>query len=435
MSERVAAPDGPKSPWLVSPVIDMMLGAGGIYIIIAVVLGAAGRADIVDPSMAACLALAIGGPHYGATLIRAYGTPQAREQFKSIGTYATAALLVAVIAALWVPIIGALIVTLYFTWVSYHYSAQSYGVTRMFLARRGIVIDDRMRSALQWMFTTSALLWVVSIHTELPGRLPTPPTELYPLLRLGAPLMVGGPLMIALGIALVGCAAYVTARLVAARSLEKALPAVVLTVGQMTWFALPVLAIRTGALSTLVPFATDSRASIFLFVALTHASQHLWVALHHAKKQNGGTEGTHFLRSLAAGSLVWGVPSLLLARGPVASEMGVAILIAGAVNVHHFALDGVVWKLRDPRNASLVRNTRAVTVPQRGGMLVAVGAAVLATQLIAVGIDRELGALGPYPDPDRVALIEPLAWLVGRDGPRLRSARLASEVAAGRCDE
>lgn len=434
MSALAPTPDATKSPWLVSPMVDILIGAGGIYLIIAFALGLTGRADMLDATTAACIALAIGGPHYGATLLKAYGTAQARAQFKTIGTYGTAALIVAVAASLWLPMIGAWLVTIYFTWVAYHYAAQSYGVARMLLARRNVAVDNRVRYAFQAVFVTSAMLWVVSIHTELSTRLPVSSDELYPLLRLGIPVTIGTAILIALGLAMIGCLAYVAIRFAAASSLRRAGLAMLLTLGQMTWFAIPVLAIRSGLLGTWVPFASDTRANMFLFIAFTHSSQYLWVALYHAKKQQGGTGATHFLRALAAGSLVWAVPALLLSHGPVPTELGVAILVAAAVNIHHFALDGVVWKLRDPKNAALVSHVAAAAPQQRGELLIALGAVALALQLVGVGVDRELRILADEPDGERVALIEPVARFIGHDGPSLRTARIAAEVAAGHCD-
>ena len=82
------------------------------------------------------------------------------------------------------------------------------------------------------------------------------------------------------------------------------------------------------------------------------------------------------------GAALWILPALLFAPGALGDlpyDAGLLVMIAAAVNVHHFILDGAIWKLRDGRIARiLIRDpaqrgepevTPAATPAARGGWL------------------------------------------------------------------
>ena len=59
---------------------------------------------------------------------------------------------------------------------------------------------------------------------------------------------------------------------------------------------------------------------------------------------------------MLAGAAIWTAPVLLLAPGVfgrVPYDLGLSALVAAAVNLHHFVLDGAIWKLRDGRVARI----------------------------------------------------------------------------------
>ena len=71
----------PPRPWLVGPLADLLFGCGLGYLLLVITLA------IFRPAMAGLqpwlplLVLVTGVPHYGATLLRAYGTAEARQRY------------------------------------------------------------------------------------------------------------------------------------------------------------------------------------------------------------------------------------------------------------------------------------------------------------------------------------------------------------------
>jgi tetratricopeptide (TPR) repeat protein len=62
-------------------------------------------------------------------------------------------------------------------------------------------------------------------------------------------------------------------------------------------------------------------------------------------------------KSLLAGTALWTVPALLFAPGLLGRlpyDAGLAAMVAALVNLHHFVLDGVIWKLRESRIARVL---------------------------------------------------------------------------------
>ena len=66
-------------------------------------------------------------------------------------------------------------------------------------------------------------------------------------------------------------------------------------------------------------------------------------------------------KALLAGVALWTLPVVLFAplrTGGMGYEGGLALLLASVINLHHFILDGAIWKLRSSRVASvLIRST------------------------------------------------------------------------------
>jgi Flp pilus assembly protein TadD len=124
-------------------------------------------------------------------------------------------------------------------------------------------------------------------------------------------------------------------------------------------------------------------------------------------------------------------------------------MIAATVNLHHFILDGVIWKLRDPRLARvLLRDTSAhEPVPKASTRstgfawitpvawaigIACVGVYFVGTFEFEVGVRQALNRN----DPERaVAAADRLAW-IGRDSAKIRlntglAQARAGDVAAG----
>ena len=111
-------------------------------------------------------------------------------------------------------------------------------------------------------------------------------------------------------------------------------------------------------------------------------------------------------------------------------DAGLGLLVAAAVNVHHFVLDGAVWKLRDGRIARvLLRARQSPTVSEvgaeRGGVAamargaIAVAGVAYAVTTIASTLEFEYGVRRSTEPLDAARLqtaAQRLRWL-GRDHP------------------
>jgi tetratricopeptide (TPR) repeat protein len=95
-----------------------------------------------------------------------------------------------------------------------------------------------------------------------------------------------------------------------------------------------------------------------VWASIAHSAQYLWVTSYYARRSGSGQRLAGFYaRALLAGSLLSVIPGL--AFGPTGLALrpwsgGLAILIFACINLHHFVLDGAVWKLRDGRVARLL---------------------------------------------------------------------------------
>ena len=138
-------------------------------------------------------------------------------------------------------------------------------------------------------------------------------------------------------------------------------------------------------------------------------------------------------RALLAGSTVTIFPSVIFAPallGTVPWDVGLAILLISVVNLHHFILDGAIWKLRDSRVARLLpKDTPAEVEPicpsstSRSGFRPVV-AVLGVTSLAVTGFDlwqREVGVHGAGGDLGQVLQASERLARIGREPPGLHS--------------
>jgi len=160
-----------------------------------------------------------------------------------------------------------------------------------------------------------------------------------------------------------------------------------LALTQALWFVVPSV-VRQFDLAT--PFEVLDWAHhehYFVWIAAGHAIQYLWVTAFTARHTPGHQGFFAFYgKALASSAGVWMLPAIAL--GPAALgwrslDAGLALLVAAAVNVHHFILDGAIWKLRGRVAAVLIRNAddEADAAPRRP----LVRNAVWATCALALG--------------------------------------------------
>jgi hypothetical protein len=175
------------------------------------------------------------------------------------------------------------------------------------------------------------------------------------LIPLGIPERFNGIAVPLVGIAYVATTLVSLGLLVGRSSrLSDLLPTVLIAITQALWWSIPHVAIAFGLLADVVPLGADFRSAFFPWIAMAHAGQYLWITSYYARAVPGWDgQGRYYGRVLLAGSAVWMLPVLAFAPGAREFDWNFALLLAAAVNIHHFVLDGAIWKLRHTKIARI----------------------------------------------------------------------------------
>lgn len=444
MSTTAPQVSAPTGRWLFGPVADLAFGCGLLYalfFVAQVVAGPTLRAWL-PLSLLPFLTLLLGAPHYGATLLRVYATRTDRDRHFFFAVWVSLAVAVAFVAGLHVPWIGSAILTLYLTWSPWHYTAQNYGVASLILRRRGIALAPGTHRLLRRSFELSYLLAFLSLHGATRGpqsaAIEDYEGSVYSLLSLGIPIALRDALMIGALVGQLGCTAAAVWQIGRAGRLASAGPALTLLGTQAVWFLLPAIVAIVPSLAAIEPFSPEHRGYAFMWIAVGHFLQYLWITTYYAaSSESGAGQARHLAKALLAGISIWALPGLLFAPGllgPLPYDLGLGLLAASAVNIHHFILDGVIWRLRDDRIARMLLGSRTErsgpaasgglegSAPNRlrafGARLGwALACGVLAAALFASWETQVGNRAAESGDFARYALaVERRAWL-GRDGP------------------
>jgi tetratricopeptide (TPR) repeat protein len=385
-----------RSLWLFGPWPDLLLGCGLLYALLFGVLVVAGPAlrSAQPYALFPLLILALSVPHYGATLLRVYERRSERRAYVLFTVWATLAVGALFLVALWLPPAAAFLVTLYLTWSPWHYTGQNYGISVMFLRRGGVALDPRTKRWLYLSFLLSFVLVFLQMHTgaarmdDLPAGYTSEQGATF--VPLGLPVAWSLGLGAIVGTAYAASLAIAGIRLARLRAGRALVPVVLLSLSQVLWFSLP-YALRLGGVAlALDPLDPAFRSHYFTWIALAHALQYLWVTAYFARQSGAAPSHPRFYAKAAlAGAAPWTLPFLLLgpqALGPLAADAGLAFLVAAAVNVHHFVLDGAIWKLRGRIAAVLIRSSAERAEPAPRARRFGVRRAVWAACALALAV-------------------------------------------------
>jgi tetratricopeptide (TPR) repeat protein len=338
--------------WVYNSWLDMIVGCGAWSAPLLLLAYFSVASNTLQWSIAFYgLALFLNYPHYMATVYRAYHRSEDFHKYRIFTVHITLLLLVtAVVSHFWFRALP-LLFTLYVTWSPWHYSGQNYGILMMFARRAGAQPANAERRALYAAFLLSYAILFVNFHTG-------PSTD--PLfLSLNLPGVVSSQLLIVLAIAFVACSAYGLSRLIGQAGWRAMVPSLTLFSTQFLWFLLPtVLSLGDGF------HVPQSRYSTGV-LAVMHSAQYLWITSYYARRE-ANAEGHQSWRPLAyfavlvAGGIALFVPAPWITSHVFHFDFTRSFLIFTAlVNLHHFTLDGAIWKLRDGRIASLLLNSQA----------------------------------------------------------------------------
>jgi hypothetical protein len=302
-----------------------------------VALAAAGK-----PGWAAAfgtwLSLLVLGPHYAATYRRAYSSADIVRAHPIVTLVVPVALIGAAALAVRSPHgFGPFYFLAYVAWSGYHYSGQSLGVTMLYPLRQKARLEVREKRLLALPLYVS---WIVSLlglaQVGAAARNPA-----YEIVRdtfapVSLPAWVVAALVLPLLASLAGVAIVARGRRQRGLPLPRACYGVI--AAQLIWFG--------GGL--FFPFFSVGLVPIF------HSLQYLALTGWHHTRAPQGKNLLSFAAYVVVVLLLGLVinPGLLIMFVPTGAQAATgAAAVISAINLHHFLLDGRIWRMREPRVA------------------------------------------------------------------------------------
>jgi len=337
--------------WIYAPWIDVLVGCGAWSAPLLTLTGhvAASRASSWSFAFY-LLALLFNYPHFMATIYRAYHSYDEFSKYRFFTVHIAILLAFAgLLTHLWYPLLP-WIFTLYICWSPWHYTGQNYGLLMMFARRAGLSPTDAERQALHLSFIASFLLLMLSFHT---GR-----SADSLILSLDLPANFTLPARAMLVVFFLAASGWALASLARRASWRALLPSATLVTTQFLWFLLPALIELISGREV-----SQTRYSSGI-LAVLHSTQYLWITSYYQRKEaraqgNLSWSFPRYLLTLVAGGIALFVPGPWIVSRVFHGDFASSFLTFTAlVNLHHFLLDGALWKLRDSRIACYLLHKR-----------------------------------------------------------------------------
>ena len=275
-----------------------------------------------------------------ATVQRAFADPERRAAYRFY-TLRLSLLLAGAAVALFVfpPLVPAFF-TLYLVWSPWHYSGQNFGLV-MLLARRAEATPERR--LLRVAFVASYGVWLLTVQSQ-------PSSDPY-VWSLALPPAVVDPIALALTIAFLLTGSIALGRMGDRSGWRAILPPAVLLSSQALWFIAPwLLQVAGGGAVSPLYYSTGA-------LAFMHCAQYLWLTSWVARRESGAEtwQPWRYAAVLVVGGIALFTAGPWVSSAVFGADLRESTLIFIAlVNLHHFALDGALWKLRDPRATAVL---------------------------------------------------------------------------------
>jgi tetratricopeptide (TPR) repeat protein len=200
--------------------------------------------------------------------------------------------------------------------------------------------------ALRLSFIASYILLMLSFHTGASGD--------ALILSLGLAAKFTLPARAVLALFFVGASGWALVSLARRSSFRTILPVLALTLTQFLWFLLPaVIELVSGREIPQTRYSSG-------LLAVLHSTQYLWITSYYQKKEaraagDSQWSFSRYLLTLIAGGIALFIPGPWIVSRVFHTDFAASFLtFAALVNIHHFILDGAIWKLRDSRVAALL---------------------------------------------------------------------------------
>lgn len=337
----------PAKPWIYGPWLDLIVGCGAWSApLLAIALWLTPVHTYGWTVGFYLLAIIFNYPHFMATIYRAYHTREDFEKYKFFTLHVTLLLVLTGIVLHTTYRLLPWVFTLYICWSPWHYTGQNYGLMTMFLRRSGATVSTAERRWLRAAFIASYVMLLASFETG--GS-----TDSL-ILSLGVPANVTLPLRIACGAAFAVFAFIGFRRLIRQSGLSAMVAPLTLLVTQFLWFVLPTLIELRSVYQ--IPQTRYSSG----ILAILHSAQYIWITSYYQRREARASNASRwrtgaYLATLVAGGIALFIPGPWIVSYICHFDFTTSFLIFTAlVNIHHFILDGAIWKLRDTRISSLL---------------------------------------------------------------------------------
>ena len=335
---------GRSGLYFVSPVADASV-IGGASVVAYLLMWSFRDRIPMDSVYAASAALlvAVNWPHFSATVYRLYHSRANVRQYPLTAIAIPFVLLGGVWASFAEPdAVAPYFVKLYLIWSPYHFSGQTLGITLLYARRANVRFSKAERFAIAAFIYGTFLLPTIAFETGRTG------SDYYGVVypALGLPVWTRQVAEVWLA----GCAVALVFIVLRWKRDGKALPPAIILLPALTQFVWFVLGSRLRAFNEFVP--------------MFHSLQYLFIAWALQLKEKLDVESiTPSRRYVAWETVRWLLLNivggmLLFETLPLLFEMTgyptafVTGIIFSAVQVHHFFVDGVIWKLKSPTVSS-----------------------------------------------------------------------------------
>ena len=340
----VPPPSPPPKLYFVNPFVDYgMIGVFSIIAFLALRLLYTGERTDSVVTLAAQAAWIVNWPHFSATSYRLYHSPDNMKQYPLTALVVPFVVLAGVFGAFASPgVVAPYFIKLVSIWSPYHFSGQTLGISLIYARRAGFQVGKAERFCLSSFIYGTFIAQTIRFET---GSQNFNDSGIdYPSIGLPAWAATAAHAWVAVaGAALL----FLIARWCMAN--KRILPPIVLlpALTQFVWF-------MPG--SDWLSFAE--------FVPFFHSVQYMLIAWSMQLKEKMDLNrippsGTYVasesarwgLSNFAGGALLfWGIPHIVAGSG-VPLAFSTAVIVSG-VQIHHFFIDGVIWKLKRKTVAS-----------------------------------------------------------------------------------
>jgi tetratricopeptide (TPR) repeat protein len=336
-----------KGPWIYGPWLDLVVGCGAWSApLLAIAMWTAPATSHFWIVGFYLLAIIFNYPHFMATVYRAYHTRETFEKYKFFTLHLTLLLVLTGVLLHTSYRLFPWVFTLYICWSPWHYTGQNYGLLMMFVRRSGATATTGERRWMHAAFVASYLMLLASFET---GGSNDPL-----ILSLGLPAKFTLLARMALGGAFAIFALLAFDGLVRRSGLRAMVAPLTLLATQFLWFVLPtILELRSDY------HVPQTRYSSGI-LAVLHSAQYIWITSYFQRREARAAgqaqwKITAYFLTLLAGGIALFIPGPWLVSYVFHYDFTTSFLIFMAlVNIHHFLLDGALWKLRDTKVSSLL---------------------------------------------------------------------------------